>query len=191
MKLSAIAAAALGIALAAGISGCAMERSHLVARGDGETVAGFSQDDIDSAVQSAVDDMCRWSGRYDAGPGARRVVNVKNVVNDTLSRGATAEALSEQIGQSLRERLTNGGKFVVYNEDAARMAAARGQPVSITPEFVLYGKLQQRNMRRDGGNVYQEFSLNLQLVDVATNLEAWQKRITLRKGVDRRNAMSN
>ena len=71
------------------------------------------------------------------------------------------------------------------------MAAARGQPVSITPEFVLYGKLQQRNMRRDGGNVYQEFSLNLQLVDVATNLEAWQKRITLRKGVDRRNAMSN
>lgn len=189
MKLSAIAAAVLGIAMAAGLSGC-VDVTAPVPPGGGEPVAGFSQDDIDSVARQAVEDLCRWSGRYDAGPGARRVVNVKNVVNDTLSRGATAEALSEQLGQSLREQLTNSGKFVVYNEDAARIAVARGQPV-VTPEFVLYGKLQQRNMRRDGGNVYQEFALNLQLVDLATSLETWQKRITLRKGVDRRNAMAN
>ena len=174
-----------------GATGCAtMERSHVVTRGTAEVVAGFSQDDIDWAVGQAVAKLNQFNARY-AVDGARRVVNIKDVTNDTLSRGINADALSEQLGQSLREELTNAGFFIVYNERMALAAAARGQPVTVLPEFVLYGKLQQRNMRRDGGNVYQEFSLNLQLVDVNTNLEIWQTRIPLQKGVDRRNAMAN
>jgi len=175
-------------AVAAGMAGCIEPTGYPTMP---EAVAGFSQADIDFAVDQAVGGLAQYSARYDAGEGVRRVVNVKDVANDTLSRGASAEALSEQLGQSLRERLTNDGKFIVYNEAAARMAVARGQPVAVVPEFVLYGKLQQRNMRRDNGNVYQEFSLNLRLVDISRSLEVWQTRIPILKAVDRRNAMVN
>ena len=54
----------------------------------------------------------------------------------------------------------------------------------------MFGSLKQRNMRKDNGDVYQEFSLNIRLVDVNKNLEFWQKRIPLRKEVDAANSMN-
>ncbi len=174
----------LVVAVGVGMTGC-MTQSRVIADGDQvEVVAGFSQDDIDYAVSKIVQNINKASERY-AKPGVRRVINVKDVTNDTLSRGRDAGALAEALGQSIREELTNSGSFIVYNEKLAVTAQNR-----VLPEFVMFGRLTQRNMRKDNGDVYQEFSLNIQLVDVKTGLEFWQKRVPIRKEVDKRNSMN-
>ena len=182
----------MGAALAAcamAMTGC-MTQSRLIPQGaTAEVVAGFSQDDIDSVLETVKEDINKASMRY-AVPGKRRVINVKDIQNDTLSRGRDADFLSETLGEGIREKLTNSGNFIVYNEKMAQNALAAGQAVTTIPEFVMFGSLKQRNMRKDNGDVYQEFSLNIRLVDVKTQLEFWQKRVPLRKEVDRRNSMN-
>ena len=113
---------------------------------------------------------------------------MKNFRIDTLSRGNDAAYLSETIAQCLKEELLNGGMFIVYNE---RVGAAG----TVQPEFVLDAKLLQRNMRRDNGNYYQEFSLNVQMMDMVPGsqtygLEFFNRRFPIRKGVDKANAMN-
>ena len=182
----------MGAALAAcamTMTGC-MTQSRLIPQGaTAEVVAGFSQDDIESVLETVKEEINKASMRY-AVPGKRRVINVKNITNDTLSRGRDADFLSETLGEGLREKLTNSGNFIVYNEKMAIDAAAAGRPVAAMPEFVMFGSLKQRNMRKDNGDVYQEFALHIRLVDVKTQLEFWQKRVPLRKEVDRRNSMN-
>lgn len=185
---------AMMAALAAfGFAGC-MTQSRVIPQGaTAEVVAGFSQDDIDYTISQAVQNLRKVSQRYRM-EGRRRVVNVKDVTNDTTSRGNASAALAENMGQQLREELTNDGSFIVYNEMMSAQIAAQGKGI-VRPEFVLYGKLCERNMRKDDGDFYKEYSLLLQLVGTADNaqapgLEVWQKRIPLRKEVDRRNVLN-
>ena len=118
-------------------------------------------------------------------PGANRaVLVVEDVTNDTLSRGRDAGALAEALGQSIREELTNGGKVVVYNKEAAAYATVR-----IEPQYVLKGRLTQRNLRQDDGDLQIEYNLNLTLIDIQTGLEFWQKRVHVGKLADKRNLM--
>ena len=173
---------------AVALTGCMTERSHLITEGEtAEVTAGFSEDEIRAFTQDVVQKINVASKRY-AIPGRRRIVNVKNIVNDTQSRGNDAAYLSETIAQCLKEELLNGGMFIVYNE---RVGAAG----TVQPEFVLDAKLLQRNMRRDNGNFYQEFSLNIQMMDMVPGsqtygLEFFNRRFPIRKGVDKANAMN-
>ena len=59
----------------------------------------------------------------------------------------------------------------------------------MTPQYILRGRLTQRNLRQDNKDIQIEYSLNLILVDLATGLEFWQKRIPLRKLAARKNVM--
>ena len=61
--------------------------------------------------------------------------------------------------------------------------------MKVDPQFSLLGRLTQRNLRQDNGDIQIEYSLNLQLIELATGLEFWQKRIPLRKIADRANAL--
>lgn len=172
---------------AVSLTGCMTERSHLVTEGEtAEVTAGFTEDEIRAFTRDVVQRINEASKRY-AIPGRRRVVNVKNFVIDTLSRGNDAAYLAETLPQCLKEELLNGGMFIVYNE---RVAAAG----TVVPDFVLDAKLLQRNIRRDNGNFYQEFSLNIQMMDMIPGsqtygLEFFNRRFPIRKGVDRVNAM--
>ena len=109
---------------------------------------------------------------------------VEYVKNDTLSRGRDAGALAEALGQSLREELTNGGKVVVYNKEVAQYAT-----VKVSPQYILRGRLTQRNLRQDDGDVQIEYNLNLTLVDIQTGLEFWQRRVHVGKLADKTNLM--
>ena len=109
---------------------------------------------------------------------------VEDVVNDTNSRGRDAGALAEALGQSLREELTNGGKVVVFNKEAAKYAT-----VKIEPQYILRGRLTQRNLHQDDDDVQIEYNLNLTLIDIQTGLEFWQKRVHVGKLADAANAM--
>ena len=167
------------------MTGC-MTATHRFAEGEARnTVAGFAEEDISDTVSRAVQSVCSQD-RIKVQPGANRAVMIiENITNDTLSRGRDAGALAEALGQSLREELTNGGKVVVYNKEAAQFAKVR-----IDPQYRLAGRLTERNLRQDNGDVQKEYNLNLTLVDLATGLEFWQKRVHVGKLVDGSNAMN-
>ena len=181
--------AAVSVA-AMSMTGCMTEKSRLITEGEtAEVTAGFSEDDIRAFTREVVQKINQKSARY-AVPGKRRIVNVKNFKIDTLSRGNDAVYLSETIAQCLKEEMTmaENGIFAVYNE---RVGAAG----TVQPEFVLDAKLMQRNMRRDNGNYYQEFSLNVQMMDMVPGsptygIEFFNRRFPIRKGVDKANAMN-
>ena len=164
------------------LSSCATKTAYIPQGTRPEAVSGFSQDDIDDTVYAAVESLLTLD-RIKAPEGSSRaVVIVANVVNDTLSRGRDAEALAEGLGLGLREELTNCGKIVVYNREAAQYAT-----VQVTPQYILKGRLTHSNLRQDNSDVQIEYSLNLTLIDLATGLEFWQKRIPLRKLAARKN----
>ena len=170
------------------MTGCMTEKSRLIVEGEtAEVTAGFSEDEIRAFTRDVVQKINAASARY-AIPGKRRIVNVKNFKIDTLSRGNDAAYLAETLPQCLKEELLNGGMFIVYNERV-------GVAGTVVPEFVLDAQLLQRNMRRDNGNVYQEFSLNIQMMDMLPGsqtygLEFFNRRFPIRKGVDKANAMN-
>lgn len=172
------------------MTGCMTERTHTIYEGeDTEDTAGIAEKDIRFLVKKVIQDIDQASVRY-AKPNARRVVNVKNITVDTTARGSQAGYLAETIAQCFQEELMNGGKFVVYNEQMAQASAVAGRPVTVTPEFVMIGKLKEQNVRRDNGNFYKEYSLLIKLTDVATNLDFWQKRVPIQKAVDKSNVMN-
>ena len=74
--------------------------------------------------------------------------------------------------------------MVVYNKEVAQYAT-----VKVDPQYILRGRLTQRNLRQDDGDVQIEYNLNLTLVDIQTGLEFWQKRVHVGKLADSRNAM--
>ena len=183
MKISNFLAMASCCAAVALATGCATTTHYVPQGGTVAAVGGFSQDDVDYTVSQAVQSLLA-QGRLMSTDGSRKVVVVENVVNDTLSRGSQSDALAELLGLSLRENLTNSGKIIVFNKRAAQYAT-----VKVDPQFSLLGRLTQRNLRQDNGDIQIEYSLNLQLIELATGLEFWQKRIPLRKIADRANAL--
>ena len=183
MKVLKLGTFAAFIAVMAISTGCVTPTHYVPAGGTVAAVAGFSQDDIDYTISQAVQSLLA-QGRLKSDDGSRKVLVIENVINDTMSRGSQADALAEALGISLRENLTNSGKVIVYNKQVAQYATVR-----VDPQFTLYGRLTQRNLRQDNGDIQLEYSLNLQLVDLATGLEFWQKRIPLRKIADRANAL--
>ena len=74
--------------------------------------------------------------------------------------------------------------MIVYNKEAAQYAT-----VKVTPQYRLAGRLTERHLRQDNDDVQKEYNLNLTLVDLATGLEFWQKRVHVGKEVDASNAM--
>jgi hypothetical protein len=166
-------------------AGCGTTQTRRFVEGETrQTVAGFSEEDIEDTISRAKQSIY-GQDRIKVQPGANRaVVIVENVVNDTLSRGRDAGALAEALGQSLREELTNGGKVVVYNKEAAKYAK-----VKVEPQYILRGRLTQRNLRQDDGDLQVEYNLNLTLVEIDTELEFWQKRVHVGKLADKKNLM--
>ena len=171
-------------AILAGTAGCATATRRYAAGETRQTVAGFAEEDINDTVSRAIQSVCAQD-RIKLQPGANRaVLIVEDVKNDTMSRGRDAGALAEALGQSLREELTNGGKVVVYNKEAAQYAT-----VKVTPQYILRGRLTQRNLRQDNGDLQVEYNLNLTLIDLQTGLEFWQKRVHVGKLADAANVM--
>lgn len=176
---------ALSVVAASLVSGCMTKTRRYQDNEIRETVAAFSEEDVNDTVRRAIESICAQD-RIKLHPGSNRAVMIiENVTNDTLSRGRDAGALAEALGQSLREELTNGGKVVVYNKEAAQYAKVR-----IEPQYRLAGRLTERNLRQDNGDFQKEYNLNLTLVDLATGLEFWQKRIHVGKLVDEDNVMN-
>ena len=167
------------------VAGCTTPTHRYV---EGETraeVAGFSEYDVNDTVSRAIQSVLSQD-RIKLHPGANRAVMiVEDVIADVTARGYEAEGLANSIGQSLREELTNGGKVVVYNKEVGQYATVR-----VEPQYILRGRLTERNLRMDNSDYQREYNLNLTLIEIATGLEFWQKRVHIGKLIDRKNLMN-
>lgn len=167
------------------LAGCTTPTRRYV---EGETraeVAGFSEYDINDTVSRAIQSVLSQD-RIKLHPGSNRAIMiVEDVVADVTARGREASGLANSIGQSLREELTNGGKVVVYNKEVGQYATVR-----VTPQYILRGRLTERNLRMDNSDYQREYNLNLTLIEISTGLEFWQKRIHVGKLIDRKNLMN-
>ncbi|MBQ4384648.1 MAG: hypothetical protein II823_01845 [Kiritimatiellae bacterium] len=179
-----IASLAIAAVAATTFSGCATQTRRYAANETRQTVAGFSEEDINDTVSRAIQSICSQD-RIKLKEGANRaVVIVEDVANDTASRGRDAGVLAESLGQSLRDELTNSGKVFVYNKEVAQYAA-----VKVVPQYILRGRLTQRNLVQDDGDRQLEYNLNLTLIEIETGLEFWQKRVHVGKLADKMNAL--
>ena len=172
-------------AVAVSLTGCMTEKSRRIIDGeDTEVTAQINEDDIRIFVSKTIQDIDKASIRY-AKPNARRVINVKPVIVDTNARGRQAGYLAESITACFQEELMNGDKFIVYDE----AMAINTDTAPVLPEFVMVSKLRDQEVRRDNGNIYKEYALMIKLIDVKTHLQFWQKRVPIRKAVDKANAL--
>ena len=173
------------VVLGAVVVGCTTPTRRYV---QGETraeVAGFSEYDINDTVSRAIQSVLSQD-RIKLHPGSNRAVMiVEDVVADVTARGREAEGLANSIGQSLREELTNGGKVVVYNKEVGQFATVR-----VEPQYILRGRLTERNLRMDNSDYQREYNLNLTLIEISTGLEFWQKRVHIGKLIDKKNLMN-
>ena len=165
------------------LCGCMYKTTMIDANNDiARPVAGFDYRDINSCINTAVTDLLQ-RGRLDMQDGSRAVVNILEIKNDTASLGRDADALSSVLRQELKEQLTNAGKILVYNPDVAQYST-----VKITPHFALTGTIAERNLRMDSGVIQKEYYLTLDLIEISSGIEFWQKTVFIGKRVDARNA---
>ena len=183
MKKSLLSVWAASMMLAMFVTGCATKTAY-IDDSTAQVVAGFSETDISKALKSAVKSIISLNRIVPPNGSNRAIVIVENIVNDTLSRGRDASALAEALGLGLREQLTDSGKIIVYNREAAKYAK-----VAVEPQYILKGRLTQRVLHQDDDDSQIEYNLNLQLIDLATGLEFWQRRVPIRKVADDRNIM--
>ena len=142
-------------------------------------IAGFDFRDINRIICEAVASML-GSGRMQRNDGGRWIVNVMPVKDDTSNMARDTGALSEAIHTSLREELTNSGKCLIFNPAVGRYAQT-----AAVPQFALIGTINSRSLFLDNKDRQIEYNLNLSLVETATGLEVWQKRIFIGKRADR------
>lgn len=170
-----LAAAALCVA-----GGCRTTTQNIDRVNDSSgAIAGFDFRDINRSICEAVASML-GSGRMQRNDGGRWIVNVMPVKDDTSNMARDTGALSEAIHASLREELTNSGKCVIFNPSVARYAQT-----AVVPQFALIGTINSRTLFLDNKDRQIEYNLNLSLVETATGLEVWQKRIFIGKRADR------
>ena len=173
------------VLVAATVAGCTTPTHRYAAGETRAEVAGFSEYDLNDTVSRAIQSVLSQD-RIKLHPGANRAVMiVEDVIADVTARGREAEGLANSIGQSLREELTNGGKVVVYNREVGQHATVR-----VEPQYILRGRLTERNLRMDNSDYQREYNLNLTLIEIATGLEFWQKRIHIGKLIDKKNLMN-
>lgn len=175
------------VLLALAFAGCATPGTTTVLQEEKtKETAGFKRDDVKYAVAQAVQSLLKYD-RIKLLPGSTRAVTVvPNTKIDTTERGRGADALADEISIRLQEELTNSGKIIVFDPEAAQYA--ENAPAV---QYVLTSVLHSRNVRQDNGLVQLEYSLILKLIDKATGTLYWQKIVPITKVTTMKRALSN
>ncbi len=182
-KICFMIAAAMLLAL---IAGCVSTPTNILAPGEtAQATSDINLDDVEYTVSVAVQSLIKYDRIKMLPGGTRAVTVVPNTKIDTTRRGSGTEALAESITIRLQEELTNSGKILVFDPEAAQYATGNVPPV----QYALISVLRSRNVQQDDGRIQIEYSLNLKLVDRASGLQYWQKSVPLRKVADRGRAL--
>lgn len=171
------------------VAGCASTPMRVDTANDrAPTVMGLDYRDFEEAASGMIESLLA-SGALNHPDGARYVVAISNVTNDTMQRIDT-----DQLVKKIRVALLNSGKAVITTavgangaEDAMSYQARQlreneefdqsrvaGQGRMIAPDFSLSGKIIQRNNTVDRRTTQVDYYFMLSLTDIETGLAFWE-----------------
>lgn len=171
------------------VAGCG-QRTVIVDRetDDADPTLELEYRDFEHAAMEAVESMLK-SGQLDHPEGARYIMAVSRVTNDTMQRIDT-----DQLIRKIRIELLQSGKVVttsavsaegVQDELIDEVRRLRGSEefredtqvekgTLISPDYGLSGKIMQRNIRRDARTQQVEYYFQLVLTDLRDGLAVWE-----------------
>lgn len=171
------------------VTGCASTPMKVdVANDRAPTVMGLDYRDFEEAAADMIESLLA-SGALNHPDGARYVLAISNVTNDTMQRIDT-----DQLVKKIRVAVLNSGKAVITTavggngaEDAMSYQARQlreneefdqsrvaGQGRMIAPDFSLSGKIIQRNNTMNRRTTQVDYYFMLSLTDIETGLAFWE-----------------
>ncbi|ARR03315.1 MULTISPECIES: penicillin-binding protein activator LpoB [Campylobacter] len=171
------------------------DNSGNINQGDTATM-GLSSEDFELAAETMINSLLSDPAFANQKPGVRKVVAIGRIKNDTALRLDT-EKLTRKITQAMRR----SGKFVLTSAVAAggaldsmsedvrelrdndefnqKTIAKKGTLVS--PDFSLFGKIRQDNIKLNNGKTKVEYFFLLGLTDLTSGLVYWEDEKTINK----------
>ncbi|ARR01333.1 penicillin-binding protein activator LpoB [Campylobacter porcelli] len=182
------------------LSGCTKQpfytdNSGKINQGDTITL-GLSNEDFELAAESMINSLLSDPAFVNQKPGVRKVVAMGRIVNDTALRLDT-EKLTRKITQAMRRSgkfiltsaVASGGALDSMSEDVRglrdndefnqKTIAKKGTLVS--PDFSLFGKIRQDNIKLSNGKIKVEYLFLLGLTDLNSGLVYWEDEKTINK----------
>ncbi|GAA0233461.1 penicillin-binding protein activator LpoB [Castellaniella daejeonensis] len=190
-------------ALCLALAGCATPTHYVDMKNDTVAVMGLDYKDFENAATELVNQMLAspLMVHPKSNQGARYVLTVSNVINDTAQRIDT-----DQLTKKIRISLLNSGRFIVTTavglngpEDA--MTAKSRQLKSskminqrtvkkdgrvIAPDFSLSGKIIQRNNRVSSRTQQVDYYFQLTMTNLDDGLAYWEGEYPIVKRGDNR-----
>lgn len=191
------------IALTVALAGCAPVTQYVDTKNDNVAVMGLDYKDFETAATQLVNDMLNspLMVHPQAGQGARFVVAVSDIVNDTAQRIDT-----DQLTKKIRVSLLNSGRFVITtaigvngaedqmtrmsrdlkNSKMVNQKTVKKDGRVIAPDYSLSGKIIQRNNRVDSRTQQVDYYFMLTMTNLDNGLAYWEGEYPIIKRGDNR-----
>lgn len=169
------------------------DNSGIINQGPTVTM-GLSNEDFEIAAEAMINSLL--SDPAFKNQNLRKVVAMGRIVNDTTLRLDT-QKLTRKITQAMRKSgkfiltsaVASGGALDSMSEDIRELRendefnqntiAKKG--TLIAPDFSLFGKIRQDNIKLSNGNVKVEYLFLLGLTDLNSGLVYWEDEKTINK----------
>lgn len=169
------------------------DNSGIINQGPTVTM-GLSNEDFEIAAEAMINSLL--SDPAFKNQNLRKVVAMGRIVNDTALRLDT-QKLTRKITQAMRKSgkfiltsaVASGGALDSMSEDIRELRenyefnqntiAKKG--TLIAPDFSLFGKIRQDNIKLSNGNVKVEYLFLLGLTDLNSGLVYWEDEKTINK----------
>ncbi|MBP3676681.1 MAG: penicillin-binding protein activator LpoB [Campylobacter sp.] len=169
------------------------DNSGIINQGPTVTM-GLSNEDFEMAAEAMINSLL--SDPAFKNQNLRKVVAMGRIVNDTALRLDT-QKLTRKITQAMRKSgkfiltsaVASGGALDSMSEDIRELRendefnqntiAKKG--TLIAPDFSLFGKIRQDNIKLSNGNVKVEYLFLLGLTDLNSGLVYWEDEKTINK----------
>ena len=157
---------------------------------------GLSNEDFEIAAEAMISSLLSDPVFANQKPGISKVVAMGSIVNDTALRLDT-QKLTRKITQAMRKSgkfiltsaVASGGALDSMSEDVRGLRendefnqetiAKKG--TLIAPDFSLFGKIRQDNIKLSNGNVKVEYLFLLGLTELSSGLVYWEDEKTINK----------
>ena len=186
----------ISLAIAGLLAGCQTKTAYIDAVDRTQNVvAALSYADFNKAAIEMADEIIINKALAHKKAGARQVLYVNEITNDTMQRIDT-----DQLVKSLRVKLLNSGKFTVttaFGEDDAtrkmreldksglvKKSTIKMKNKVIAPDFSLSGKILQRNASMDSGDTRIEYYFQLTMTNIESGLSYWEGERVIGKIAD-------
>lgn len=185
------------------LAGCATPTHYVDTKNDQVAVMGLDYKDFENAAGELVNQMLAspLMVHPKSNQGARYVLAVSNVLNDTAQRIDT-----DQLTKKIRISLLNSGRFVVTTaigingpEDAmtqkvrqlrsskmVNQKTVKKDGRVIAPDYSLSGKILQRNNRVSSSTQQVDYYFQLTMTNLDDGLAYWEGEYPIIKRGDNR-----